>query len=415
MPLYGPRQTDTVSVKQPGRPSQSLHQEMLMSFVRDLSFSAAVAGLVTVLVGYTSTAVIVLAAASALGASAEQSASWMWALGLGMGLPTVLLSLRYRQPVMIAWSTPGAALLVTSVSGISMAEAIGAFMISAALIAFAGFSGWFEKLMNRIPTAIASAMLAGVLLRFGLDAFASLKADPLLIGVMLLTYVVARRWLARYAIPLVMTAGVLVAAAGGQINFGDISWSLTLPVWTTPAWSLQALLSVAIPLFLVTMASQNAPGVATIRAFGLSTPVSPIIGISGVTTFVLAPFGAYALNLAAITAAICMGPQAHPQLERRYAASVTAGSLYILVGLFGATVATLFAAFPQPLVLALAGFALVNTIGNGLAGALTGEAHREAAALTFLITASGVTLAGIGAAFWGLLIGSIAYAILTRR
>jgi len=387
-----------------------------MSLRHDLSVSALIAGFVTVLVGFTSSAVIVFQAANTLGATRAEVASWMWALGLGMGLTCIVLSLRYKVPVVTAWSTPGAAMLITSASGVAMPDAIGAFLLCGVLIAVAGFSGWFERAMSRIPVSLASAMLAGVLLRFGLDVFVAMKTQFGLAFAMFIAYLVARRWQPRYAVILALALGIAIAAAQGLLHLGEVRLELAVPVFITPHWSTPAMIGVALPLFIVTMASQNVPGVAVIRASGYHhVPVSPLIGWTGAATVVLAPFGAYALNLAAITAAICMGREAHEDPARRYVASVAAGGFYLLIGLFGATVGALFAAFPKELVLAIAGLALLGTIGNGLAAALTNERERESALITFLVTASGVSLFGIGSAFWGLVAGVLALLVLQLR
>ena len=382
--------------------------------LRDQSLSAVAAGFVTVLVGFASSAAIVFQAAQALGATPAQTASWMWALGIGMGLTCIGLSLRWRMPVVTAWSTPGAAVLVTSAAGVPMDEAVAGFLVSAALIAVAGFSGLFERMLGRIPLSLASAMLAGVLLRFGIDAFTSIQAQPLLVLSMLATWLLTRRVWPRYAIIATLLAGIAVAAATSQLQLAGLRLELAQPVWTTPRPSLASVLGVALPLFVVTMASQNVPGVAVIRASGYAVPVSPAIGWTGATNLVLAPFGGFALNLAAITAAICMGPEAHPDPQRRYMAAVWAGIFYLLVGLFGATVAGLFAAFPQALVLAIAGIALFGTLGGSLANALQDVDEREAALVTFLVTGSGLSLLGIGAAFWGLVAGVIVRLVLRR-
>lgn len=382
--------------------------------LRDQSLSAVAAGFVTVLVGFASSAAIVFQAAQALGATPAQTASWMWALGIGMGLTCIGLSLRWRMPVVTAWSTPGAAVLVTSAAGVPMDEAVAGFLVSAALIAVAGFSGLFERMLGRIPLSLASAMLAGVLLRFGIDAFTSIQAQPVLVLSMLATWLLTRRVWPRYAIIATLLAGIAVAAATSQLQLAGLRLELAQPVWTTPRPSLASVLGVALPLFVVTMASQNVPGVAVIRASGYAVPVSPAIGWTGATNLVLAPFGGFALNLAAITAAICMGPEAHPDPARRYVAAVWAGIFYLLVGVFGATVAGLFAAFPSELVLAIAGIALFGTLGNSLATALHAVDEREAALVTFLVTASGLSLLGIGAAFWGLVAGVIVRLVLHR-
>ena len=383
-----------------------------MSLVRDLSVSAVVAGFVTVLVGFASAAVIVFQAAGAVGASAAQVSSWLLALGLGMGLTCVLLSLRYRVPIVTAWSTPGAALLVTSGAGLSIEEATGAFLVSAALITLVGFSGWFERAMDRIPVPIASGMLAGVLLRFGLGLFTAMSTQMLLALAMFLAYLGARRLAPRYAVIVALLVGVTIALVQGLLHVDAVHLALARPVWVTPRFTPGAVIGVALPLFVVTMASQNVPGVAVIRASGYTVPISPLIGWTGLANLALAPFGGFTLNLAAITAAICMGREAHEDPRRRYVAAVFAGIFYLIVGIFGATVVALFVAFPAELVAAIAGLALLATIGNGLASAVGTENQREPALVTFLVTASGVAPAGIGSAFWGLVAGVMTLAIL---
>jgi benzoate membrane transport protein len=377
--------------------------------LQDFSPSTIVAGFVAVLVGYTSSVAIIFQATVALGATPEQTASWLWALGLGMGVTTLLLSLWTRQPVLTAWSTPGAALLASS-AGVAMPEAIGAFIVCGLLMVWAGASGWFEKLMDRIPVAIASALLAGVLAKFGLDAVFSVRTAPELVLAMAVAFVAGRRWWPRYAVPGVLLAGIAVALIQGRLNFDgvDAAHVFALPVWTTPAFSWHAAIGVALPLFIVTMASQNLPGVAAQRASGYQTPVSASIAVTGAATTLLAPFGGYAFNLAAITAAICMGREAHEDPARRYTAAAAAGLFYVLIGLAGGAVAMLLAAFPRELVAAIAGLALLGTIGGALAAALKDEGHRDAAILTFLVCLSGISAFGIGAAFWGVVAGGVA-------
>jgi len=383
-----------------------------MSLVRDLSVSAVVAGFVTVLVGFASAAVIVFQAAGAVGATEAQVGSWMLALGLGMGLTCTLLSLRYRAPIVTAWSTPGAALLVTSGAGLSIEEATGAFLVSAALITLVGFSGWFERAMDRIPVPIASGMLAGVLLRFGLGLFTAMSTQMPLALAMFLAYLAARRLAPRYAVIMALLVGVAIALVQGLLHVDAVRLALARPVWVTPRFTPSAVVGVALPLFVVTMASQNVPGVAVIRASGYTVPISPLIGWTGLANLVLAPFGGFSVNLAAITAAICMGREAHEDPRRRYVAAVFAGIFYLIVGIFGATVVAIFLAFPAELVAAIAGLALLATIGNGLASAVGSENQREPALVTFLVTASGIAPAGIGSAFWGLVAGVMTLAIL---
>ncbi|CAN1487883.1 benE, benzoate transporter [Burkholderiaceae bacterium] len=386
---------------------------MSLTLLRDLSWSSATAGFVAVLVGFTSSVAIVFQAAQAFGATPEQITSWMWALGLGMGLCSAIPSLILKQPVMVAWSTPGAAVLASAglAGGFSMAQAVGAFMVCAVLIVLAGATGWFERVMNRIPVAIASALLAGVLARFGLQAFGAAHDALLLVVLMLLTYLLGRRWVPRYAVPLTLLVAVLTVSNQGQLQTSALNVDWAVPVFTAPEFSWSAVISLALPLFVVTMASQNLPGVAAIQSAGYDMPISKLITMTGLATLVLAPFGAFALNLSAITAAICMGEEAHPDKAKRYTAAVVCGALYIAIGLVGAAVTGLLLAFPSALVLAIAGLALLGTIGGGLHTALKDEAQREAALITFLVTLSGVVVAGIGSAFWGVVAGALALGV----
>ncbi len=381
-----------------------------MQFFKDLSLSAVTAGFVAVLVGFTSSVALVFQAAQAFQATPGQITSWMWALGLGMGLCTLLPSLWLRKPVMVAWSTPGAAVLATAglAGGFNMAEAVGAFMVCAALITVAGATRWFERAMNRIPMEIASALLAGVLARFGLQAFAAAQTALPLVLLMLGCYLAARRFAPRYAVVLTLVAAIAHVALRGQMAWSAVTFELAMPQWVTPQFSVGAIVSLALPLFVVTMASQNLPGVAVMRATGYQMPVSVLVTMTGLATLVLAPFGAFALNFSAITAAICMGPEAHEDPQRRYTAAASCGAFYIVIGIFGAVVTGLLTAFPKELVVAIAGLALLGTIGNGLATALRDEPHREAALITFLVTLSGVVIGGVGSAFWGVVAGSVA-------
>ena len=363
------------------------------------------AGFIAVLVGYTSSAAIVFQAASAAGAGAAHISSWLLALGLGMGATCIGLSLYFRSPVLTAWSTPGAALLATSLVGLPMSEAIGAFLFASALIALCGVTGWVETLMKHVPKSLAAGMLAGVLLKFGMNAFLSLQDQLAMVGLMLAIYLAGRRLNSRYTIPLTFLGGLLWAGFNGLIHLDAVSLTLARPIFTAPTFSLSTAIGVGIPLFIVTMSSQNVPGIAVLRANGYQTPVSPLIGWTGLTGLLLAPFGGFSFNLAAITAAICMSPEADHDPQRRYLAAVWAGIFYLITGLLGATVASVFAALPKELVAAIAGIALLGTIGNSLSGALLDDKERDAALITFLVTASGLTLFGVGSAFWGLLFG----------
>ena len=393
----------------------------MTQLLKDFSLSAATAGFVAVLVGFTSSVAIVFSAARAFGATDSQLTSWMWALGLGMGLCTLVPSLILRKPVMVAWSTPGAAVLAiagtagASGAGYSMNEAVGAFMVCAALITVFGITGWFEKLMDRIPMAIAAALLAGVLARFSMQGFIAAQTNLALVALMLGTYLLAKRWSSRYAIMLVLGVAIIYIAISAQLTWAIGEFSLAEPEYVKPDITWRAVLSLALPLFIVTMASQNLPGVAAIRASGYQLPISKIITMTGVATLILAPFGAFALNLSAITAAICMGKEAHPDTAKRYIASSICGLIYIFIGLFAGLVTGVLSSLPKELIAAIAGIALLSTIASSLLIALTDETHRDAAVITFLVTLSGVTLGGIGSAFWGVVVGAVALFVQNYR
>lgn len=379
-----------------------------MEFLRRwLTFSHMAAGFIAVLVGYSASAAIVFQAAHAAGASTAEIASWLWALGIGMAVSCIGLSLWFRAPILTAWSTPGAALLATSLHGVSLPDAIGAFIFASALIAVVGLSGWFDHLMRHIPRALAGAMLAGILLRFGMDLFGQLPLHAMLLAPMLVVFLISRRFLPRYAVAITFVVGMLLAAVQGQMHTELLELTLTRPIFTVPHFSLPVLVGVGLPLFVVTMASQNVPGMAVLRVNGYDTPARPLIGSTGLLGVLLAPLGGYQFNLAAITAAICMTKDADPDPAQRYRASVWAGIFYLLTGLLGSFVASLFSAIPHVVVMAVAGMALLATIGSSLAVAVTDEHERDAALVTFLVTASGMALWGIGSAFWGLVFGLV--------
>lgn len=370
-------------------------------------------GFVAVLVGYASSAAIIWQAALAAGATTGQIAGWMTALGLAMGVSTLALTLWYRAPVLTAWSTPGAALLVTSLQGVSIQDAIGVFIVANALIVLCGITGLFARLMKIIPHSLASAMLAGILLRFGLQAFNSLNSELILCGSMLLAWLVLKVIAPRYAVIAAMLVGIAIALVKGDIVTDGVNLSPVLPAFIAPHFSLAHSISIALPLFLVTMASQNAPGIATMKASGYSLPVSPLIVFTGLLALLFSPFGVYSICIAAITAAICQSPEAHPDANRRWLAAAAAGVFYILAGVFGGSVTGLMAALPVSWIQMLAGLALLGTISGSLFQALHNEAERDAAIVTFLVTASGLTVFGVGSAFWGLVVGGICYSVLT--
>jgi benzoate membrane transport protein len=374
--------------------------------LRDFSVSTITAGFVAALVGLTASIAIVFKAAQVLGADDAMLASWMLAIFVGVGVMTIVPSLYLRMPVMIAYSVPAAAVIATLKPGdYTMAEGVGAFIVSALVIGLFGFTGLFEKLMNRIPISLASALLAGVLTRFAISGFAGATTAPWMVVITTLTYVLVRQFAPRYAVVAVLVAGVVVAIVSKTLKVDELRFSVAKPVFTGPAFTLSALIGIAIPVFIVTMAGQNMPGVAVIRNAKYDMPVSNIIGMSGIGTAVLAPFGAYQLNLSAITSGICMDPSSHEDPARRYTAALANGSVYLIVGIFGTSIIGALKAFPTEFVQIIAALALLPTIGINIAAATADESQREAALITFLVTLSGVTVAKIASPFWGTVAG----------
>jgi benzoate membrane transport protein len=378
----------------------------------DTSTSAVVAGFIAMLTGYTSSLVLMFQAGQAAGLTTGQISSWIWALSIGMAICCIGLSLRYRAPIMIAWSTPGAALLITSLPGVPYSEAIGAYIFASALIVLIGLTGTFDRLMRRIPGSIAAALLAGVLFKIGLEICVAAEQQPLLVVAMLLAYLFGKRLWPRYAVLAALIVGSVLAALFGLLNFEHFELQLAVPQWTTPSFSLGAAISIGIPLFIVAMASQNLPGMAVLRANGYDVPASPLLSTTGLTSILLAPFGSHGIHMAAISAAICAGPEAHEDPKKRYTAAIWCGVFYGIAGIFGATLAALFAALPKALILSIAALALFASIIGGLTQAMSEPKEREAALITFLVTASGMTLFSVGSAFWGIVAGLLTLAIL---
>lgn len=367
------------------------------------SLSATASGLIAVAVSYGGPAALIFQAAQAAGLSNEQLMSWIWAISIGSGICGIYLSIRFKTPVITAWSTPGAALLVTGWSAYSYPEAIGCFIFSGTIIMLFGVTGIFSKIMDRIPKAVVAAMLAGILFRFGVDVFIHLKSMPMLVAPMIISYLILKKISPRYAIVITLIAGFLAAYFQGELNnIGQIDAVLAVPVITTPQFSLPAIIGLGIPLCMVTMTGQNVTGLAVIRAAGYTAPASPMITTTGLFSVLLAPFGAHGINLAAITAAICTGPDTHPDPKKRYLAGITCGTAYILAGSFGAALMIFFTALPSQLIAVIAGLALFGAIISGLSQAMADEIKKEAALVTFLITVSGISFYGIGSAFWGL-------------
>lgn len=383
------------------------------SLSKDLSLSAVIAGLIAVIISYAGPLIIVFQAAREAHLPSDQVSSWIWAISIGSGLTGLLLSWRLKVPVITAWSTPGAALLVSMLPTVSLPQAIGAYIVASLIIAVVGLSGAFDKLMSRLPKAIAAAMLAGILFRFGAELFTSVTLQPALVLAMIAAYLLGKRFSPRYAILAVLLVGCAVAAGLGNFNGGSITLALAKPIFTTPEWSWHAIINIGLPLALVTLTGQYVPGMAVMRSAGYTTPARSIVSWTAITSALLAPFGSHGINLAAITAAICTGREAHEDKDKRYIAGIACGLFYILMGIFGATLASVFAALPKELIAALAGLALFGAISAGLSGAMADEKQREAALITFLVTASGMSFLGLAAAFWGLIFGLVAHFALS--
>lgn len=374
-----------------------------------------VAGLISVIVNYGGTFILVFQAAKIAGLSPELTASWVWSVSIGVGVTGLILSWHFREPIITAWSTPAAAFLVTALATTPYAEAVGAYIISALAFVVLGLSGTFEKVIRLIPASIASGLLAGILLQFGIGAFGGATIDPLLVGGLIVAYVLFKRFTARYAVVGILALGIGFLLVQGRVDFSNLSLTLAAPVFTMPVFSLNALLSVALPLFLITLTGQYMPGMLVLRNDGFKTSANPIVTVTGLGSLIMAPFGSHAFNIAAITAAIATGREAHEDPRKRWIAGIAAGCFYVLVGVFGVTLAAVFMAFPSTFITTLAGLALLGTIGGSLAGALADPKTREAALITFLASAANINLLGIGGAFWGLVIGLVAYMLLNGQ
>ncbi len=381
---------------------------------RDL-LAPTIAALISVIVNYGGTFILVFQAAKVAGLSPEMTASWIWSISIGVGVTGIWLSYRYREPIITAWSTPGVAFLVSALAVTPYAEAIGAYIISALGFIILGLSGMFERFVRLIPPGIASGLLAGILLQFGISAFGGAKSDPLLVVVLFAAYIILRRFTSRYAIVGMLVIGLIYLISMGKADFSNIKLAIASPVFVVPEFSLHALLGVALPLFIITLTGQYMPGMLVLRNDGFKTSANPILFVTGLGSLITAPFGSHAFNVAAITAAICTGKDAHEDATKRYIAGIACGVFYIIVGIFGVTLATLFLILPATFIATLAGLALLGTIGSSLANALTNPNGRETALITFLATAANVTLLGVGGAFWGLVAGLGAHLLINGQ
>ena len=381
-----------------------------------LKFSHITTGLITVLVGYASSVAIIFQAIDTLSLPQAQANSWMLALGLGMGVSTIFLSLYHKMPILTAWSTPGAALLVVSLKDIPLSAAIGAFLLCGILLILTGITGWFDKITRLIPDAIANAMLAGILFQFTIGIFTQLEGNIPLVATMFAVYLLTTRYFPLYVIPSVLISSILLCWGLGLILPGNgFELAFSPPVFVMPTFTVSAALGVGVPLYIVTMTSQNMPGIIALRTAGYMPPISSSIIVTGLTTLVLAPFGGYTFNLAAITAAICCEEAADPDPKTRYMASIIAGVLYIMVGLLGGAVIGLFLIIPKAMIVTLAGLALLGTVANSLSAALVESSQRTAGLVTFLTTVSGISFMSIGAPVWGLLFGMLVHFITSQK
>ncbi|MFX4277369.1 benzoate/H(+) symporter BenE family transporter [Aliarcobacter butzleri] len=374
-----------------------------------------IAGLISVIVNYGGTFILIFQAAQMAGLSPELTASWVWSISIGVGITGIYLSWYTKEPIITAWSTPAAAFLITALVSVPYSEAIGAYMLSALAFLILGITGYFGKLIRLIPISIASGLLAGILLQFGISAFTNMTIDPLLAISLFFVYLITKRFSSRYAIVSVLSFGFILLLLQSQINFSGFELKLASPIFTEPTFSLNATLSLALPLFLITLTGQYMPGLLILKNDGFKTSAKPILAITGLGSFIMAPFGSHAFNLAAITAAICTGKESCEDPSKRWIAGIAAGIFYILVGIFGVTLAALFAAFPATFISTLAGLALLSTIAGSLSNAISDIDTREAAIITFLATAANINLFGIGGAFWGLVLGLISYFILNGK
>ncbi|MBI3143929.1 MAG: benzoate/H(+) symporter BenE family transporter [Pseudogulbenkiania sp.] len=381
---------------------------------RDWSLSAITAGFLAVLISYSGPLVIFFQAAKMANMPNEMISSWVWAISMGAAVSGIFLSWKLKVPVVTAWSAPGTALLVTLFPGVTLNQAVGAYISAAAILFLIGVSGSFDKIMRHIPKGIAAGMMAGILFQFGANAFKSVTSMPALAFGMVAAYIVFKRLLPRYCIVLVLLVGALLAVLLGKTQLSGIGLSMATPLFIRPEWTLGTTLSLAIPLVMVSLTGQHLPGMAVLRVSGYDTPARPIIAVTSLASIVVAFFGGITIVIAAITAALCTGKDAHDDPAKRYVAGIANGVFYLIGGVFGSTIVLLFTALPKEFVAVLAGLALIGAITANVLGAVQDEDHREASMITFLATASGMSFLGLSSAFWGVVIGSVTYLILNK-
>lgn len=381
---------------------------------KDWSISTWVAGFLAVLISYCGPLVIFIQAAHAGNMPPQALTSWIWAISMGAGLSGLLLSWWLRMPIITAWSAPGTALLLSLFPNISMPEVVGAYLSAAALLIVIGLSGYFEKIVNLIPKGIAAGMMTGILFQFGVQAFRASMDLPTVVLVMLAAYLIGRRFWPRYTVVLVALLGLAVAAATGKTNLQVLELVLAEPVFVAPVFNVGTFLSFTVPLLLVSLTGQYLPGMAVLRLAGYSAPSRAVVAGTGLASLLVACFGGISIVLASITAALCTGKDAHLDSDKRYVAGMANGVFYLLGATFAGTIVLVFSAFPPALIAALAGLALIGAIASNI-GLLAQESAIESAVITFLTTASGMTLFGLGAAFWGVVFGMASHGLLHLR
>ncbi|MBO8207456.1 benzoate/H(+) symporter BenE family transporter [Acinetobacter nosocomialis] len=381
----------------------------------DWSISATVAGFLAVLISYSGPLIIFFQAAQRAHVSTDMMVSWIWGISIGAAVSGIYLSIKYKTPVITAWSAPGTALLVTLFPNVSLNEAVAAYITSAIIIFLIGITGYFDKLLKWIPQDVAAGMMAGILFQFGINLFTASDSMPFIVFSMLIVFLIAKRLMPRYTMIWVLAAGVLLSLTLGKMNPVDVSFSLAIPQWISPEWTWNSTLNLAIPLILVSLTGQFLPGMAIMKLSGYDTPAKPIITVTSIASLAVACVGGITIVLASITAALCMGKDAHELKEKRYIAGIANGIFYILGGLFAGSIVMLFSLLPKELVAALAGLALLGAIATNISVAMKNDNQRDAALITFLATASGMHFLGLSSVFWGICIGVIAHFILTPR
>lgn len=388
---------------------------LLKTLKNDWSISATVAGFLAVLISYSGPLIIFFQAAQRAHVSTDMMVSWIWGISIGAAVSGIYLSIKYKTPVITAWSAPGTALLVTLFPNVSLNEAVAAYITSAIVIFLIGVTGYFDKLLKWIPQDVAAGMMAGILFQFGIGLFTASDSMPFIVFSMLIVFLIAKRLMPRYTMIWVLAAGVLLSLMLGKMNPVDVSFSLAIPQWISPEWTWNSTLNLAVPLILVSLTGQFLPGMAIMKLSGYDTPAKPIITVTSIASLAVACIGGITIVLASITAALCMGKDAHELKEKRYIAGIANGIFYILGGLFAGSIVMLFSLLPKELVAALAGLALLGAIATNISVAMKNDNQRDAALITFLATASGMHFLGLSSVFWGICIGVIAHFILTPR